>query len=382
MNNSQQTLQKEACALLKTFVNIQTSSYYIKGLQTFMATIKPLIKALSPDTLKVSHLKKAPILVARKYRKNAPHVLFNIHIDTVFDRTSSFNTFIQNGDYATGPGVIDAKGGCVILLKTLEYLECLHPPCPIGWTIVFNSDEEIGTPISRDILLEEAKKSDIGIVFEPCLPKGEFISKRPASANINVESFGKKAHAGRDYKKGNNAIVHLITFLRHIQTQANPSIQLNIGTISGGERENIIPDHAKAMLNTRCFSQENHDAFIHNLTQEAKIYNQAHNAKLVINVDTYRPGNPLTPAKKTLFKHLKTCLAQHSITLQTKASYGVCDGNFIAAAGIPTIDTFGPLGSGMHTENETIYLPSLSEKIITLTEFIHHIATHYTSKGS
>ncbi|RAP29455.1 hypothetical protein DID78_03610 [Candidatus Marinamargulisbacteria bacterium SCGC AG-343-D04] len=364
--------QSEYESLLSQLVNIPSPSTHLTGINKCLALIKKEISPLKPSTLKIIDSKKSPILIAKKIKKNCTHILFNIHIDTVFDLNSSFNSYKKKStNTATGPGVIDAKGGCVILLHTLKNIE--KENLPISWSVIINSDEEIGTPYSKKTLISHAKEADIGIVFEPCLENGDFIDERPVSSNICIKSKGKEAHAGRHPEKGINAIHHLIKFLSTIQDIIPDTMTLNIGTINGGVKENIIPGYAEAKLNCRCFNEKHYTSFLKQLNDIAKKHKQKFDASITVHEETFRPSNPLTSKKKKLFELLKSCGKELNTPIKTRSSFGVCDGNILASAGIPVIDTFGPLGKGMHTEKESIHLPSLIQKIDLITHFIKAI---------
>lgn len=360
--------------LLSQLVNIPTPSTHLAGIKQCLDIIKKDIQKRKPSSLDIIDSEKSPVLVAKKIKKNTLHILFNIHVDTVFNLNSTFKSYKKIDKHtATGPGVIDAKGGCVILLNVLKSIETNN--LPVSWTTIFNSDEEIGTPYSKHILIKHSKQADLGIVFEPCLENGDFINERPISSTISIQSIGKEAHAGRYPDKGKNAVHHLIRFLTKIQDIIPDTMTLNIGTINGGIKENIIPGFAEAKLNCRCFNEDHYKTFLKHSNDIAQKHKETYDASILINEETFRPSNPLTKEKEKLFTVLKKCAKEMNISLNTTKSFGVCDGNIIASSGIPVIDTCGPLGTGMHTEKESIYLPSLNEKIQLINTFIKKLVS-------
>ncbi len=374
---------RDSLSLLKTLVNINTSSYNQQGIETCLNIIKEKFDKFNCSITDITEPNSNKIIATTftKKKPSLPNILFNIHVDTVFDETSPFQQFkIINNKMATGPGVIDAKGGIVIIYNTINQIENSSLKDKINWTVVLTTDEEIGSMNSKDYLIQEAKNHDIALIFEPPLENGNIIKNRPASANISITATGKTAHAGRQASHGIHAIQGLLNYIQDIQTKKNDDHGvINLGTLSGGTRENIIPDFAQCKINARFMKESDLNSYIQTCQETAKKLNKKNNAKISVSIDSLRPGKPATQKSDHLYDCLKKATKTLNRSIQFENSFGVCDGNFIASTNTPVIDTLGAIGSGMHTENETIELNSLiDQSLLTVTlikEYIKNINT-------
>ncbi len=142
-----------------------------------------------------------------KVRPEAPiKLLFVGHYDTVYRELFPIK---KEGDFLFGPGVADMKGGIILLFHLLSWLENSPSKERFSWEVCFNPDEEIGSPSSHTLLQQAAENKTLGMVFEPSLPTGAIVNKRPGSKTLIVEAFGKGGHAGRDARTGKNALLAL-----------------------------------------------------------------------------------------------------------------------------------------------------------------------------
>ena len=142
-------------------------------------------------------------------RPDAKHkVLLCIHMDTVYQHDSLFQRCVMQDDGTlNGPGVADAKGGIVVMLHALQALEASPLAQHIGWEVLLNPDEEIGSPGSRPMIDSIAKRCDFGLLFEPALGDNQLVSWRKGSGNFSLLVRGRSAHAGRAFAEGRNALV-------------------------------------------------------------------------------------------------------------------------------------------------------------------------------
>ncbi len=362
--------------ILQTLVDINTGTYNYKGITKCADYIKTLFKNLNCIVTDHFCSKDSSKLIAISFSKHSTtkqNCLFSIHMDTVFDETSSFKTFNHiTKTTASGPGVIDAKGGIVVALNVLNWLESSEFSKKLGWTFIISTDEEIGSPDSKALLKKFSQNKDFGLVFEPALENGNIVSTRPSSANLRLISHGKSAHSGRHFSKGINAITALTSFIESLKLtyyKKNDHI-INIGTITGGTRENIVPDYAYTDLNIRFNDDSKLTDFCNNLQTQITHFNSTNKAQLDLNIQSIRPSKPISKKASILYDLLEQAISNCDLNIKTEPSFGVCDGNFIAAENIPVIDTLGPVGTGMHTENETINLSSIQERSRLTCELI------------
>lgn len=300
--------------------------------------------------------------------QSSPRILIASHLDTVFDPGGPFLKlqWSTDGTKATGPGVVDMKGGIVIALHALEALaEAGHR---VNWTYFFNSDEETGTYHSAPALTAEAGRHDWGLATEPALPDGSLAIERKGSGQFMVEAFGRSAHAGRDFEKGLSAVYVLARAITGVESLIDLSraVTVNIGPLKGGQATNIVPDYAAAWGNVRFPTAADAERFRAgleslNFTPPGSADPAAPGA-VRVRYAINRPAKPKTPATEQLAFAARRVAENLGQQLPFASTGGVCDGNLMQAAGLPTIDSLGVRGGGLHTHQEWIESRSLVER--------------------
>ncbi|TXI40298.1 MAG: hydrolase [Nitrosomonas sp.] len=376
------TQKERMIGLVQQWANINSGSENIDGINKMRASLKEAFSPLGDTTEEIvlspriiiddlGILKEVPTpdgLSIRK-RANAPRQIFlNGHMDTVFGLESPFQTcrYITH-NCLNGPGVTDLKGGLVILLIALEALE-RSPFCEnIGWEAFFNPDEAIGSVGSTPYLEQRAPHYDIGIIVEPQFPDGAFASARKGSTAFALVAKGKSAHAGRDFHLGVNAVAAIAGPLQRLHALNNPgsTTTLNIGSVRGGTASNIVPDLAIARFGVRAASGSDLLMIreqVYSIIEEAKL--QGHDFELHQLSD--RAPKPFDEETQRLFAEARSCAEALNITMSWRETGGVCDGNTLAAMGLPTIDSMGAAGGSIHTVDEYIEL----DKLVTRAQHI------------
>ncbi len=333
-----------------------------------------------------------PVAVCRKVPRKpvkAP-VLIVGHLDTVHDPNGPFKalTVAADGKTATGPGCVDMKGGLVIAVAALETLDEMGIDC--DWTVVFNSDEETGSFHSEKALRAEARKcverGGVGLVLEPALPDGGLVVERLGSGQFMVEARGRAAHVGRDFEKGVSAVTALAERLVTIGKMADPvrGMIVNVGPLLGGVAANVVPDLARAWGNvrfpTKAVAEEiegklrtlqtgadnargpsSHDG--EPIPQPPPSGRGSEELPMVkVEMSLNRPAKPLTPGTQKLAELARGVAEELGQKLPFGKTGGVCDGNTLQDEGLPTIDTLGVRGGGLHTPQEWIEISSLVER--------------------
>jgi glutamate carboxypeptidase len=304
-------------------------------------------------------------LRARK-RPNAPlKVFLGIHLDTVYPLDQPFQ-FVETIDTNTlrGPGVIDAKGGLVVLLTALAAFEQSNVANQIGWEVLLNPDEEIGSPGSAPLLVESAHRNQFGLVFEPAIGDGNLVDSRKGSGNFTIVVHGKAAHAGRDFNSGRNAIVALAQIVAklHALNDTLPAIIVNIGNIEGGGAVNVVPDLAIARVNIRTTLPEDESKLREKFNQIINEANQRDGIRATLHGNLSSPPKPLDARSRSLLDQILACARELGLNLSTQPSGGTSDGNKLAAAGLPVIDSLGPRGGKLHSPEEFLHIDSLPER--------------------
>lgn len=301
-------------------------------------------------------------------------VLIAGHLDTVHDPNGAFQDLLvsTDGKKAIGPGCVDMKGGLVIAVAALEALE--ECGAKASWTFTMNADEETGTYHSERALRQEAVKHDFGLALEPALPGGALAIERMGSGQFMIETFGRSAHVGRAFTDGVSAVVELARCISESSKFPEPQRGkiLNIGPLRGGVATNAIPDSAAAWGNVRFADQ----AIADELAMQLESLQTAQDAMpgVVVRHSFNRPAKPLTPQTQQLALRAREVAQGLGQDLPFTSTGGVCDGNILQHAGLPTIDTLGVRGGGLHTKDEWIELSSLVERCQLLAILIARLS--------
>ena len=317
--------------------------------------------------------------LAMKKRPDAPlQVLLGIHMDTVFSPESAFQTTtLLDPKTLRGPGVADAKGGLVVMLKALEAFERSPFTESLGWEVFINADEEVGSPGSASYLTDRAQGRHLGLVFEPTLPDGSLAGSRKGSGMFTLFVKGRAAHVGRSYDEGRNAIDALAEWIVQLNVwqKAHDDIIVNVGRIDGGAQVNIVPEAALCRFNVRVSSEDDQTRVEEKLQALTRRANEQDGITAHLHGAFARPPKPLQGASLRLMKHIAVCGRDLGLAIQWHDPGGVSDGNVLAAAGLPTIDTLGVRGGNIHTAEEFIHLESLTERTRLTSLLLMKLAT-------
>ncbi|MEM8836442.1 MAG: M20/M25/M40 family metallo-hydrolase, partial [Planctomycetota bacterium] len=293
---------------------------------------------------------------------DAVRLLIAGHLDTVFDPAGEFREMVvqPDGKTAIGPGVVDMKGGILIAVVALEALHAAEQR--VAWSFLLNSDEETGSFYSHAHLEQAARAHDVGIALEPALPGGALAVQRKGSGQFAIETFGRSAHAGREFEKGVSAVYALARALTEVEKMSDleRGVTVNVGPLRGGIATNAVPDHAIAWGNARYPDPQAADEL------GAKLDALATSAdampRVVVHRAFNRPAKPMTPPVERLGMFVRDAAEGIGQSLPFESTGGVCDGNILQSVGLPTVDTLGVRGGGLHTTDEWIELDSLVER--------------------
>jgi glutamate carboxypeptidase len=289
-------------------------------------------------------------------------MLFTGHMDTVFATDHPFQTmqWLEPG-VLNGPGVADMKGGIAVMLAALKAIETSG--VSFGYEVIINSDEEVGSPSSAALITRAAKGKLAAFTYEPsALPDGTLAGARAGSGNFSIIITGKSAHAGRNPDDGRNAIVAAADLTVRLKMASGKGFSCNPARIDGGGPNNVVPDHAVLRVNFRPKTPGDEAiarALLESLTAEIA---KTHDVSIHIHGSFGRPPKPMDAKTEKLFNLVKACGADLGQTIGWKDSGGVCDGNNIAACGVPVVDTMGVRGGSIHSSDEFMIADSLGER--------------------
>ena len=297
-------------------------------------------------------------------RADAPtQLLFTGHMDTVFPADHEFQKlrWLEDG-VLNGPGVADMKGGISVMLAALHAAELSGSLARTGYQILINSDEEVGSPSSAKLIAKLSQNKLAALTYEPALPDGTLAGARGGSGNFSVIFSGLSAHAGRNPDDGRNALLAAADLALRLKLLSRDGLSVNPAKIDGGGPNNVVPDHAILRVNFRPRTPEivkQTEADLHRIIADIE---REHDVRAHLHGSFGRPPKPIDEGAAKLFGLVKQCGADLGLSIAWRSSGGVCDGNNIAACGVPVVDTMGVRGGNIHSKDEFLIVESLTER--------------------
>jgi glutamate carboxypeptidase len=292
------------------------------------------------------------------------------HLDTVWPMGSLRKMPFRIADgRAWGPGVLDMKAGVAMGLTAVEILqekEELQRPV----IFLLNSDEEVGSTVSRSITEKLARECAAVFVLEPAQGlAGAYKTARKGVGGYTVRVTGVAAHAGVDFERGHSAISELAWQLEKVRefTELDRGLTVNAGVIRGGTRTNVIAAEAEAEIDVR-IARAKDAARIERRFRGLRVRDRG--CVLEVTGGVNRPPMERSGATVGLFHRAATFAAQIGFELAEASTGGGSDGNFTAAMGVPTLDGMGAVGEGAHASHDSVVLKELIPRTALLAEMI------------
>lgn len=296
-------------------------------------------------------------------------VLLLGHMDTVWPvGEAERRPFSITQHMATGPGIFDMKGGLVIGLYALQTLHRLGLTPAHRVVLLLNSDEEVGSPTSRPLIEEEARRSDAVLVLEPSR-EGALVTWRKGVGRFELEIHGQASHSGAAHDQGVSAVeelAHQILCLEAM-TDYDRGTTVNVGVVEGGSRVNVRPASAWANIDLRVTTTREGRRMAKAI-RELRPVNRA--TTLIISGGINRPPWETSPTSEALFERAQRLGKARGLNLWPAGSGGGSDGNFTAALGVPTLDGLGAVGNDAHALTEWVDLASLPRRSALLAELL------------
>nr|WP_265587898.1 hydrolase [Sphingomicrobium arenosum] len=369
----------EAFAQTKAWAEINSGSRNLEGLAQVADELASAFAALPGD---IDMVDPAPVTAVDSaghevaldhgkhlhltVRPDAPvQLLFTGHMDTVFPVDHPFQDlkWLEDGKILNGPGITDMKGGIAVMLAALKALEASPLAPRFGYEVVINSDEEIGSASSQPLLRQAAAGKRAAFTYEPsALPDGTLAGARAGSGNYSITFHGKSAHAGRNPRDGRNALVAAADLALRLKAEMDEALTVNPAKIDGGGPNNVVPDLAILRVNFRCTTLEDQARAETLVARHVEAIAREHDVTFHVHGGFGRPPKPMTPPMEKLFGLVKQAGADLDLDIGWKATGGVCDGNNIAATGVPVVDTMGVRGGAIHSPDEFLIVESIGER--------------------
>jgi glutamate carboxypeptidase len=346
---------------LRAVVQINSPSEFAQGIDAVGEYLLPLLQDLDVSVKKISAGEFGQHLLIESRQKSPPNLLFCGHMDTVFPVGTEWPFRVENGR-AFGPGVIDMKSGLISLIYALKAIHS-SGGIPFGYKILFNSDEDQGSPESKKIIPELVKEIDFAFILEPAEPDGRLIVRRKGIGKFVVHVAGRAAHAGKSPETGLNAILELAHQIIAAEKLARKKTgtTMNTGVVNGGQSAFIVAEEAQAVIESRVWSLEEQRRVEEGMQAlPSRVHVQG--TRTAVSGGFHRPPLLELPGAALLICAAKAAAHDLGIKLNFGGSGAASDGNNITSFGIPVLDGMGPVGGREHSHDEYIELPSLFER--------------------
>lgn len=367
---------------LETIVNIDSGTYNKAGVDQMARWMQGRLEASGCAVTVQPQPDFGNHLYATRQGKGKARILIIGHMDTVFpEGEPERRPFAIKDGRAFGPGVLDMKSGLLLGVYALDLLTSLGAENYATITFLCNSDEEIGSPSSRPLVRQLAGQADVALVLEPGRELDEVVTARKGVGNYRLEVRGVAAHAGVEPEKGRSAILELAHKIVALQALngAIPGVTINVGVVDGGERPNIVPDHARALIDVRAADKPG-IAAVEEAFQRIARQVIVPNTQSAITGELCHFPFEATPGNMALFNLAKAEAARQNITLRGVSTGGGSDGNTTATM-IPTLDALGLAGGLAHNPGEYILIASIAPRMVLLAGLIERIGAAFLDGG-
>lgn len=294
-------------------------------------------------------------------RQGEPGILMMSHLDTVHPvGTLKTLPFRRDGWRCYGPGILDMKGGAYAGLQAIIALAKAGIETSLPVSVLFTSDEEIGSPGTRDLIMEQARRHRFILVPEPGRPGNGVVTGRYAIARFNLLAEGRPSHAGSQLKNGRSAISMMAHQLLAIEAMTDDDCTFSVGVIQGGQWVNCVPTTCRAEALSMAKRQADLDRGVERML--ALGVQNADGTRFTVTRGVTRPVWEPDDATLKLFGVAREVARELGWNLEHGSAGGGSDANFTGAAGLPSLDGLGLLGAGYHTLEEHIEIESLLQR--------------------
>lgn len=362
---------------LETLVNTDCGTHNKAGVDAVARVVRERMRAFGAQVVDFPQTQYGDMVYARWRGRGTARVIMIGHLDTVYsDGTAAQLPFHKLGSRLKGPGGNDMKSGVLSGLYAARALvqSGFDNFAEIG--LFCNSEEEIGSPVSRGLYPDFVRGADATLVLEAARENGAIVSARKGVGHYTITVRGKAAHAGVEPEKGANANLalaqHVIAF--QALNGFRPGLTVNVGVIRGGTKPNVVAETAAAEVDVRIVR-----------ASDAAPLEQAMReilARAIIPGVTAELGGTIgnPPMEKTeatmrLVELAKRAARELGFEIEDVATGGASDGNYIAALGVPTLDGLGPVGGrGHNAVEEFVDANSIVPRTVLLAKLIVAIA--------
>lgn len=359
---------------IRAWVEIESNTPDIAGVNTMADRISADYAQCGAEVTRVPGTGYGDHLVVRApwgEASNAPGILIISHMDTVHPKgTLETFPFRIEGDLAFGPGIYDMKGGAYCAMRAVSDL-ANGSGAPLPVTHLFVADEEIGSPTSKELIVDLGKAAKYVLVTEPAREGGKIVVARKGAVRYEVTTHGEASHAGSRHADGRSAIkemAHVVLKLEEL-TDYERGTTCNVGLIKGGTGTNVVPAKCWIKVDIRISDMEALDeveAFVAALKPEDP------DVQIEITGGLDRPPYERDAGIDALFAQAKEIAADIGWELEGLKTGGGSDGNFTAQH-TPTLDGLGVDGKGGHTNYEQLKISSLQPRRLLMRGLLERL---------
>ena len=305
--------------------------------------------------------------------EDKPGILIMGHLDTVHPvGTLGVLPWRREENRCYGPGIFDMKGGNFIALEAVRMLQRLglSPALPV--TFLFTSDEEVGSPSTRDLIEAEAARHKYILVPEPGRADGGVVTGRYAIARFNLKAIGRPSHAGARLKDGKSAIRIMADMIPQIEGMTTDACTFSVGVVRGGQWVNCVSSACEGEALSMAKRQADLDSGVARMLALSKGDDES--GRFIVTRGVTRPVWEPNAKTIAMYDIAKGLAGQLGIDLKHESSGGGSDANFTGALGIASLDGLGVRGAGAHTLQEHILVESLPQRAKLLTGLLMELS--------
>ncbi len=354
----------EAMALgLKPWIECESPTYDTAAVNRMMDIAAYDLAAMSAKIERIPGRLGLGDSVRAKFahpRADQPGILIAGHLDTVHPMgTLNDLPYRCEEGLCWGPGIQDMKGGNYMSLEAIRQLHSASIETPLPVTVLFTPDEEIGTPSTRELIEATAKQNRYVLVPEPAAPGGAVVWGRYAIARYNLKTVGVPTHAGIKLGRGHSAVREMARRLIQIEDMTSDDCTFSVSVIKGGEWVNCVSSSCSAQALSMAKHQQDLDDGV---ARMLALNDNTGDVKFQVSRGVTRPVWELDEGSQQLHAHAEALAKDLGYELPACMAGGGSDANFTGALGIPSLDSLGVIGEGLHTLNEHIVIDSLAER--------------------
>lgn len=351
---------------IRSWVEIESQTADVAGVNRQMSKAADDFSGIGAKVERIAgrdgygdHLK-----VSAPWGGDGPGVLVLCHLDTVHPKGTLARDlpFRVEGDRAYGPGIADMKGGAYAAFAALRGIIRSGKMTTLPIRFLYTSDEEVGSPTSRALIEREADNAKYVLVTEPAREGGKIVTARKGVGRYVINAHGRPSHAGANHPAGRSAIRELARQVLAIEgmTDYERGVTTNVGQISGGTADNVIPAFATATIDLRVATATDGE-LMDRTFKTLKPHDP--DVRLEVVGEMNRPPYEMNDGVARLFDHASTLAREIGFELIGVKTGGGSDGNFTAHK-VPTLDGLGVDGQGAHTLQEFISIPSIVPRMM------------------